>query len=663
MMKRQTGTIEEPFSVTSREVIDTYNNLVWEVRENKVAEELKKVEREQREKEKVLLEKADVCGVPMIMSIRDHMGGLKGEEVKKLTIAQVQNPEVMKAVMCTMDSIFYSSPYDVGSVYLNNRIRMYINKLREVGDERSFLANFKDAKDMFVVKVGAGPDDGNLLHELVVGIYGTNELRQHIPNFAYIYGGFKCSPPLVDSGTGEVITWCLHDCDPVNYVLYENIEPSINMSDYIKTCTGNQFVNVYMQIIYALRLALKIKDFTHYDLNCENVVVRYHQSNKTFQIPYETAKGVEYITTECIPTITNYKFSHVKINKDGIEQRQGKSGFIPFSVYPYRSWIMHDLYKFLMYCLMAGIKHNNTSVIFEAGKIFRFFNTSEDPAVAINYQQPVYFSFPLTEKTNKLSIDDLAFHVRNVCDCSFISTKPTKTPILNCETMCFTLDKIYEKLGISPNAPLGIPDNIIEFYDISIRLQNEGRDSEKIAISKSFNYQSAIQAHINKMKSFNSELINIRQSLKLVDVTKMTLDQLLQYNTMMIVRSMYVSVSRIIDRSLELRFFNEIGLAVSRSYNDQKSISIINTIMEQFRRDIRPSLEDSKEILTNNHNYLNSVQSYPLVATSIQKDPRLKWYWDGRNIFDVVFGRVASISDDPKISDSPFAVTAPTINY
>ena len=225
----------------------------------------------------------------------------------------------MKAAMCTADSIFYTSPYDVGSLYLNNRIRMYIHNLRQVGGESAegyaLVADFENAKDMFVVKVSRSPSDDTLLHELVVGLYGTNKLRQYIPNFAYVYGGFKCSPPLIDPETKKVITWCLHDTNPVNYVLYENITPAVPMSKYLQTCTGKDFVNVYLQVLYALRLALKVSDYTHYDLHYENVLIREPSPGTIsgpFQIAYETERGVEYVLTHVIPTFIDYGFSHIK---------------------------------------------------------------------------------------------------------------------------------------------------------------------------------------------------------------------------------------------------------------------------------------------------------------------------------------------------------------
>ena len=581
--------------------------------------------------------------------LRDHISGLKATKLKELIIDQLYNPAVMKGAMCAIDSVFYTSPYDMGSLYFNNRIRMYIHNLHQIGGESvegyALSADFENTKDMFIVKVSRSPVDDSLLHELIVGLYGTNKLREYIPNFAYIFGGFKCSPPLIDPKTKKVVTWCLHNDNPVNYVIYENIAPSISMAKYLETCSGVQFVNTYLQILYALRLALKLIDYTHYDLHYENVLMRII-SDKDFQIPYETENGIEYITTRVIPTIIDYGFSHIRTNDlidndDNIiikGHHYGKNRFIPFSVFSYRSWIMHDLYKLLMFSILAALRSKNNSVYTEAYKIFRFFNKLEDPTSAIQQESFLSFSFPLNDYTNNFTIDNLALHIKSVCECDFISKVRSTDPILNCEKMCLTEGEFLNEIGL--NSAIGVPDNIIEFYDIMVRLQNEGREIEKDTIARAFPYQRRMNEHINKTKELIRDLIEVRSKLKLVNVGDMTLDQVLNYNTMTIVRSMYISIAAIIDMTVNLRFYYEIGISVAESYDDGNTINILNNIMTQFDTKVRPSLEEAKRILANNDEYLNQIQNDIAVRGFITNDDRLNWYWNGRKLFDIAFGRI-----------------------
>ena len=44
-----------------------------------------------------------------------------------------------------------------------------------------------------------------------------------LPNFAYIYGGFKCSGPILNDNN-KVVDWCVNNNYSVNYILYENYQ-------------------------------------------------------------------------------------------------------------------------------------------------------------------------------------------------------------------------------------------------------------------------------------------------------------------------------------------------------------------------------------------------------------------------------------------------------
>jgi hypothetical protein len=635
-------------TINSEYILKNYNRLLNEVRKPDVYKALEAVRDKETKGENTIFNITPTCSIPMLSNLRDHMVGLKGDVLKDYLIKQPQNPDVLKATMCLVDSLFYSSPYDVGSLYLNNRIKLYIHNLNQIGPDSiegyAMTADFENVKDMFIVKSAKDPKNDNLQHELIVGLYGTNKLRQYIPNFAYIYGGFKCSPPLIDPETKKVVTWCLNNENAVNYVLYENITPAITLAKYIETCSGKEFLNAYMQVLYALRTANKIIDYTHYDLHYENIYMRVPKTQNaetiSFEVPYETERGVEYIITKNVPTITDYSYSHIKYKQEGEEEQHfGRSKLIPFSIYPYRSWIMHDLYKLLMFCLMGAIKYNNSSVITEATKIFRFFNNSEDPIVAVEKQWTVRFAFPLTDLTNKMSINDLAKHIRTLCDCDFIKDKKTGLPVLNCEKVCISENEIYSKIGVNPKDPLGIPDNILEFYDIAVRLQNQGRDAEKNRIGKEFKYKDAMKNHIEKMETQINELENLRRKIKLFDLSKMSFQEVLNYDTMMLVRSMYISIGSMIDKNSELLFYKEIGVAVARTYEDEQAIKIMENMVAEFNKKIKPSLDEAKRVFNSNHDVINRSKNNEIVQKSIKKDERLRWYWEGRELFDLVFSK------------------------
>jgi len=293
-------------SVTSKDVIDEYFLIKDGMKYRKdLDENLTK----QKRNEEYLIKNTSQCSTSELDLLRDRIPGLKAQELKRNSIKKLYNAEAMKGTMCAIDSIFYTSPYDVGSSKLNDRIRLYIHNLRNVGDESldgyALLSDFENVKDMFILKVARDPKDDTLLHELVIGLHGTNTLRKYIPNFAYVYGGFKCSPPLIDPVTKKVVTWCLNNDNPVNYVIYENISPAVSMEKYLETCTGQEFLQAYLQVLYSLRTAEIAISYSHYDLHTANVLIRTLDIPK-FQLVYNTENGLEYLSTSMIATIIDY---------------------------------------------------------------------------------------------------------------------------------------------------------------------------------------------------------------------------------------------------------------------------------------------------------------------------------------------------------------------
>lgn len=649
-------------SVTSEEVIASYNNFLKQIEQPETAASLQTIAEIQQKNEKQLLQSRSTS------PFWDRLGGLKAPQLKEIAIRQFYNSAVMEAITQVVDSVVDSS------VDLNQRLRFYFRDLHQVGPV--IVADFKNAKAMFILETAQSPIEDVLLHQLIVTLYGTNKLRTKIPNFLYYFGYFKTSPPLIDPETQQVVTWGLHDDNPVHYGIAENIGSAITVSKYIETCSGVEFLNVFMQVLYALRLGLKEIDFTHYNLHAENVVLRLPHLKtapvltaepanrrsdcapippscpskiepKPFQIAYETERGIEYITTTSIPTLVDFSHAHIRTNEPPLPvQHFGRNGLVPFSIFSYRSWIIHDLYKFLMYCLLAASRIENESVLKEATKIFRFFNHLEDPIVALEEQWPTRYAFPLTPETNQLTIDDLATYIRTVADCRFIQPIKSSLPTLDCESMCLSQTTALTRIGMNPKAPLGTPDNVMEFYEIAIQLQHAGRNSEKKTMARDFPYTRAMQNHITKMKLEVKQITELRHKLQLIDLESMTVDEVLQYKTMVQIRSMYMGIGAIIDKTVQLRDYRDTGVAVAKSFNNPNDAKQMEDLVINFDRDIGPSLADAKHVFGNNHAYLNRIQTDAIVQSSLQRDPRLKWYWEDRQLFDVVFGRVIIVTTE-----------------
>lgn len=621
-------------SITSSLIIAEHEKLTRELDNELVIKKYDNDENQQIAAEKSLIANTQTCNPVTTEKIRERLSGLDGDKLKDNLDNNFYNSAVMEAVACTIDSIIYLPPNEIGSLYHNDLIRTHITNLRVIGSESvagyTMLADFNKIKNMFIEKVSRDSNNDNLLHELIVGLYGTNKTRNYIPNFAYVYGGFKCAPPVIDTITKKVTSWCLDNENAVNYVLYENIAPAISMKEYIESCSPAEFLNIYMQVLYSLKLAHKLFDFTHYDLHTENVLIRaykIHNQNRLFQIQYETENGMEYITTNKIATIIDFGYNHIQ--HDG--QHFGQYGLIPYFTYPDRSWIIHDAYKFLLFC-MADSYNVNRGVFNEAVKIFSYFNSVENPVAAIEQQIDLSFSFPLIEQTAMLNIDDLARHIRLVCDCSFINAKLSNAHILECEGVCPTERDILNRIGLDPDGKIPVPNDILDFFDLVTLLKTDGNEADKERIIEQFDYETIMADYLSMVDDKVKELEQLAYQLERTSfsVTDVYLDN---YGEMNKIRSGYALVAKIVDMVFEILHYKDIGTDIADLYGDIESANFLDDILPSIHEIVDPVLSNVLVILQDNSQILNNI-SKEEVEDITSKDKKLRWYWRGRKTFD-----------------------------
>lgn len=260
---------------------------------------------------------------------------------------------------------------------------------------------FEDIKDVCMKDVLVKTPHYDATHEFVVGAFGTNKLRNSLPNFSYVLGG--CHIP------GE-------NTPLIKDVLYENLDRSITLRDYLGQCNVEEFLNQYLQVIYALDEAYKTIDFTHYDLHHENVRIRV--LNEEVSIKYHTENDEEYFHTSLYPCIQGYSYSHFKHN--------GKDYGVVESKYNIanRSYPMYDAYKLLMYCMAEVKSKNNFEVYNICRRIFEYFNTEDSPKHAVVNQEPVLYYLPPFRRFEDMSLLGLAEYIRSSVLLDFISPIP-----------------------------------------------------------------------------------------------------------------------------------------------------------------------------------------------------------------------------------------------
>lgn len=272
--------------------------------------------------------------------------------LKRETHANPDNPNVMKAAECAMNSI-----YDPTSlIFEGAQISQWITKLQRIGSDSVFgiamTGRIKDVNDAVIIKAARNPEYDTLTHELFAGLFVLNPLRSKIMNFNYIFGGFDCSLPVVGD-RGEIVGYCDVDRPTIKYIMIENLQPAISMAEYITNCTPTEFLKIFYQLMYALQIAHETTDFTHYDLHTNNVLIR------TTPKPVSLRYGDNYITTNKIATIIDFGTSHFRyknLNYGDVLYRDPKFTY-EIGINPGRSFPLYDVYRILHSCIYYTVKN------------------------------------------------------------------------------------------------------------------------------------------------------------------------------------------------------------------------------------------------------------------------------------------------------------------
>ena len=573
-----------------------------------------------------IINRQNICPVNKLNVLQEDLTGLKPEQFKSLVRDQFYNAELMSALMCTVDSIYYSSS---SAVTYNERIRNWLQNLRQIGSESvsgyAMISSLGTANDSFIVKSPRPTVRDDLQHELFIGMFGTNRLRKYVPNFAYIFGGFQCSPPLIDEQSKQVTAWCNNTESKVNYVLYENIAPAKSMHEYItRTTSAKDFLNKYLQIVYALRKGKEICDFSHYDLHVENVLIRSLDGQKSFYIPYETEKGkIEYMLTDAISTIIDYGSSH--INYKG--KSYGKYPWISAGVYPDRSFILGDCYKFLLHCSSSAQLVGNKKILLECSKILRFFNQEENIAQILGRQRGVFYYLPWLPESSSVSIDDYTKYIRSVCDCSFFSDVPTGK-VIGCKNKdskyggsCTRPEDVLRMIGMKPT----VPQTMFEFYDLASR-------PGKSVIG--FDAATVAKRDLLVLEKYIAEALKIGKSLRPIRLYNANINTILNPNTLFLFRKYITQTAAIYDLLQRIDILYKAYELASHMYN----ITEIKHKVDEFYAlitGIRANFNEAARRIAEDADYLVSIRTANEVKikAALRINPNLAWYWDGIKAF------------------------------
>jgi hypothetical protein len=551
----------------------------------------------------------------------------------KINDNELDNNLPYKATSCLIESLTYVAPYSEGSLTSNDKIREHIRNLKRIGAASAngvaLQADFNDNKQLFVVKAPLNSNT-DLLHELIVGLYGTNFLRQDIPNFAYIYGGFKCGSPFVDDHTKEVTTWCLDNDNTVNYVLYENIKNSISLTDYVKVCTEIEFLDAILQSVLSLRHANNVIDYTHYDAHDENILIRKlndassGKQNNMFSIRYPTKRGDRYINTDFIATFIDQGMAHIQTRAPkGYESRSVGYLNYPYSIVPDKSYIWHDIYKLLMFCLLDAYEGENIKVVNLCKTLYRFFNKTDDPITALTTEWDMRYAFAYNKEWKERPVDDFIDYLFEKFDVGTLFTEKPLYPLIQCSKLCSsqtcdnscsTNERVYQDIGLFNDKV----DTIIGYY--------ESYDNKP----KDFDFNSAMKRHIEEIYYVIDELESTINATKLVNLDPYT--DIFNLEILRSIKQLYLNSSIIYDDLTKFKMLYNVGVKVASEFGNISSQTELSNLKMEF-----DAYQDRVETIRDNLTEVNDIIVDTL--SQMEKVPKeYSWYDNQRVSYAVALG-------------------------
>lgn len=352
------------------------------------------------------------------------------------------NPQTHNVISCMLNSIGYNTygtninfntvdlthPYPTPS----EKVRNWFPLSNLVFQSKYLVLKLQNIPICVVRILRNFYDD--FLHEAVVGMYALNNLKTEIPNFRYIYTYFHCSPPIIHFR--RIAEWSSKTDDKYCCVAMENIEDSIDLDDFLKQASLEDFVRVFLQVLNALELAYQRYEFTHYDLYCYNVLVRtlkeeiaipfyFSETTTKKSTPVKKKRLIKegghevegtistFLVSKYIAYIVDYNSSRIKINytladKEGqfyLEKKHfGRSTFKYDKPFP-----MFDLYKLLL--SLGEVIINNPKLALEKRNLLDFLSKCFDIIFNIAEEKKIFVQrTTLEEKVRtKLSLTEFYY--------------------------------------------------------------------------------------------------------------------------------------------------------------------------------------------------------------------------------------------------------------
>lgn len=388
------------------------------------------------EHEASLLDSLNPCPIEITIDIKE----LNTNKLYNIIRHYYYNWELMKFVSCVLEKIL--TIVEIKKLHRQYKIKKYITHLHQIGDPSAngyaFLASLIN-EPIFIVKSPQSQANAiELNHECVIGLLGTNQLRRYIPNFAYVYGTFRCSPPILE-GT-KVIDWCSSLEDNIPYAIYENI-PGITLFCFLKN-DSSVFLPYYLQILFSLSMAHSVCSFTHYDLHLANVLMRPVKENT--YLKYVFNGQTFYIKTHgAIATIIDYGMSYIKVNNVNYNYQGDRR---QIGIFRNQSFLAYDFFMLLISITYLDLSPEHAQVIIS---LLRY--VSDDPINFIKIMKANSGCLPASPQFLNFNCSEFIVHVIQLVHRLYPGTISLTLPeggiLLNCGELCPVINDLLDNVS------------------------------------------------------------------------------------------------------------------------------------------------------------------------------------------------------------------------
>jgi hypothetical protein len=525
-------------------------------------------------------------------------------------------------------------------------IKERFTDLKRIGEPSVFgivlRGKLQGFDSMFVLKTtnkNLAQSNVGLLHELVIGGHLNNLRDNGVLNFAYTYGSFVCSPPVIDEKTREVLEWC-SSSNPkkITYVVYEDIDNAISVQEYLRLSNGDPLAlaSLVLQLAMATRIANDRYGYTHYDLHLGNIMMREppgEMASKPFYLPYTNQNNkCCHILADRIATIIDYETAYV--TEHGVPVLAAPV----YRKYNDRSLPLHDMFKLV--CTLAvfifgeNFKDEIKQYVLYLLNFFFEANTIDKAKEFLSAEFNNRFSLPDTLVGSSTIIDFIHYVFEHQFSRDVIKLNPRSTIPTLVPKNPKGFNEIFEQTVTSSKT---------SFFD----LYSDSSYSTVENIPEDFDYESALNELKSRVSDAIQESVESSSRTEVIELTKtniLTRTTLKAFgifvNQVIVLFTRLDELERLLNTTIWIQCIleNENSTVIQSVQDLESAIKTLGNQLLLILKSLSISISTIEDVRTT-YRY----------RTKVSQNEKFGFYVDKLEFLNNLIGRTVSIPDEQMI--------------